>query len=158
MRVWHRAVIPLGVGLVFVAVLGGLLVRYNGPTSVVRSYLQDTYDNNFTHALGSVCPGKSGEKIRAYLEFQAQRVEADKQLQAQGFEDAGIPPIYIDLSHVTFTAQEESWKSAMVTYKGVAIITQSRHDAPPLRYSIVFRGSRPVQANGLWWCVSDPIS
>lgn len=155
-RVWRRASIPLCVGLVFVAVLGGLLVRYNGPITIVRSYLQDTYDNEFAHALGAVCPGKAGEGLRAYLDSRARSIEAGKQLQAQGFADAGIPPIHIDLSRVTFTVQEESWESATVRYTGVAGIRQSQRNAPTLTYTIVLHGSGQVHANGLWWCVSDP--
>lgn len=158
MRVWRRTVIPLVIGLIVVAVLGGLLLRYNGPTSVVRSYLQDSYDNDFVHALGYVCPGKAGEKLRAYLGYQAQRVEADKQLQAQGFADASIPPIHIDLSHVTFAVQVESWDSSTVSYTGTARITQSQRNAPTQTYNIVLHGSGQVHANGLWWCVSDPPS
>jgi hypothetical protein len=152
----RRVVIPIGVGIIFIAVLGGAFVRYNGPISVVRAYLQDTYDNEFASALNYVCPGKGGENLRAYLGYKAQRVEADKQLQAQGFADAGIPPIHIDLSRVSFAVREESWESPTVRYTGVAHITQSQRDAPTLTYTIVLQGARQVHANGLWWCVSDP--
>jgi hypothetical protein len=133
-------------------------VRYNGPITIVRSYLQDTYDNDFAHALGSVCPGKAGEQLRAYLDYRAERIAADKQLQAQGFADAGIPPIHIDLSRVTFAVQEESLDSSTVSYTGVAGISQSQHNAPTLTYTIVLHGSGQVHAHSLWWCISDPPS
>jgi hypothetical protein len=159
MRVWRHAAIRLGVGLVILGALGGLLlVHYEGPTAVMRSYLQDTYDNEFASALNYVCPGKGGANLRAYLGYKAQRVEADKQLRAQGFADAGIPPIHIDLSRVTFAVQVESWDSSTVRYTGVARITQSQRDAPTQTYTFVLQGAGQVHANGLWWCVSDPPS
>ena len=151
----RRVFIPIGVGVVFFAILGGAFLRYNEPTSVVRTYLQDTYDNEYSGALGTVCTGRAGENTRSYLEQRIQVVETGKRLQALGFKDATLPPIHIDLTHVNFTLQDESLDSSTVTYTGKATIVQEQHDAPTLTYTIALQGSRRVQASGLGWCISD---
>lgn len=126
-----RLPIAIGVGVVVLAILIGLVVRYNGPTIVSRSFLQNLGNNNYSAALSQACSTADSTQLRQ-----------DLTLAANVAQHVGVTT---DTSQLSFTLVNESSSNATVSYSGP--ITGSNGQTGSIT------GTVRLNASGLWWCV-----
>ncbi|HUX74643.1 MAG TPA: hypothetical protein VMV25_12225 [Steroidobacteraceae bacterium] len=137
----RNPILPIAIvaGVVVLAVIIGLVVRYNGPTSVSRSFLQNIYQFNTAAALGQVCSSSDGAKLR-------------QQVSALGALDTTGQRFTVDTSQVAFTITAESLTSATVSLSGhITLKDANGTSSGPQPTS----GTLTLDASGLWWCVAS---
>lgn len=136
----RNPILPIAIvaGVVVLALIIGLVVRYNGPTSVSRSFVQNVFDSNASAALQQVCSGTDATKLRQELAA----------LVALGATSAKVTA---NTSNLTFTITSESLSSAEVSFRGnvtAPSITGQTQTTPT-------SGTLALDASGLWWCVAS---
>lgn len=126
-------------GVVVLALIIGVVVRYNGPASVSHTFVQNVFDSNASAALQQVCSGADATKLR-------QELSALVALGASGDR------VTANTSNLTFTITSESLSSAAVSFSGKVTAHSSitgRTQTTPSS------GTLALDANGLWWCVAS---
>jgi len=126
-------------GVVVLALIIGLVVRYNGPTSVSHTFVQNIFDSNASAALQQVCSGADGTKLR-------QELSALVALGATGSR------VTANTSNLTFTITSESLSSAAVSFRGNVTAqssTTGQSQTTPTS------GTLALDSSGLWWCVAS---
>ncbi len=126
-----RLPIAIGAGVLVLAIIIGLVVRYNGPTTVSRSFLQNLGNNDYSAALGQVCSTADSTQLRQGLT-----------LAANVAQRVGVTT---DTSQLSFTLVNESNSNASVSFSGP--ITGSNGQTRSIS------GTMRLNASGLWWCV-----
>jgi hypothetical protein len=117
--------------VLFVAAVGFGVLRYFAPVLVTESFVSDSFSGKLLDSVNLICP--------------AQQAQARKSAQ---LANAPAPNIKIDTSHLSFSIQKESLNSATVVIGG-SISAGSVTTPVPVNYQVA------LQANGLWWCVSN---
>lgn len=114
--------------LVLVVVLVGLGVfRYFGPTIVTKSFMDDGFGGNSSGAAGLLCPAE----------------QRNSPVSSLGSNPSNM---HIDTSGLAYDIQGESLNSATVHVHGSVSLAQA---------SANFDYTVSLQANGVWWCVSQ---
>lgn len=120
--------------VVILAVIAGVIVRYNGPVSVARDFLRNLGATTNTAAVNQIC--------------------SDNQQLRQGLTGASeaqsINTTTIDTSKLTFTLSQESLSRAVVSYAGTATVSNS---ATGNSQSGTLTGTVTLESSGIWWCV-----
>jgi hypothetical protein len=120
------------IAVVAVVLVGFLGVRAYAPKMVAQNFTEDIYHVHFDDALQLVCPS---DRAKVQQSFDL----------AQGI--LGGLHVSVDTSKLSYTVSNESLNTAHVTVGGdVSALGGSTQ-------SLV--QSVDLQANGLWWCVSE---
>ncbi len=126
-------------GLVILAIIIGLVARYNGPTSVAASFVHSVYQFDSAGATNEVCTTPDAAKLR-------QSVSQLSALNPSGQQ------ITADTSQLVFTITQESLSTATVSFSGnVTLAGGNGASSGPQRTS----GTISLDASGLWWCVAS---
>ncbi len=135
----QRRVVIIGViaGVVLLGLIIGLIVRYNGPVSVSKDFVQNVFDLNSADALKDVCTDSSASSTKLRQE-----------MQALGALNPTGKTFSTDISGLTFTTVSESLSQATVSFTGSVV-------APGSSGAQQTHGTLTLNASGLWWCVTD---
>ena len=110
-----------------VVVVGLGVFRYFGPTIVAKSFMDDGFGGNTSGAAGLLCPAE----------------QHNSPLSSQGSNPLNMN---IDTSGLAYDIQAETLNSATVHVHGSVSLAQT---------SANFDYTVALQANGVWWCVSQ---
>src|SRR5579862_1879362 len=108
----RNPIVPIAIvaGVAFVGLIIGLVVRYNGPTTVSKSFVQNIFQFDSASAMQQVCTSSDASKLR-------QEVSALGVLNPTGRQ------VTADVSGITFTLSSESLSHAVVSYTGDVSLT-----------------------------------
>ncbi len=120
------------IAVVAVVLVGFLGARAYAPKMVAQNFTEDIYHVHFDDALQLVCPA---DRAKVQQSFDL----------LQGI--LGGLNVSIDTSKLTYTINNESLNTAHVTIGGTVTILGNETQSPVQ--------SVDLQANGLWWCVSE---
>jgi hypothetical protein len=134
-----RLFVFIGVGVVILAIIIGLVVRYNGPSSVSASFVHNIYQFDSAAALGNVCTSSDAAKLR-------------QQVSSLGALNTSGQQLTADTSQLVFKITSESLSSATVTFSGnVTLSSATGSSSGPQKTN----GTLSLDASGLWWCVAS---
>jgi hypothetical protein len=113
--------------VLIVVVVGPGVFRYFGPTIVTKSFMDDGFGGNSSGAAGLLCPSE----------------QRNSPISSEGSNPLNMK---IDTSGLAYDIQGESLSNAIVHVHGSVSLAQT---------SANFDYTVALQANGVWWCVSQ---
>jgi len=125
--------------VVILAIIIGLILRYNGPTSVAASFVHNVYQFDSAAATNEVCTTPDAAKLR-------------QGISALGALNTNGQRLTADTSHLVFTITQESLSTAVVTFSGNVTLTGANGASSGPQAT---HGAISLDASGLWWCVAS---
>lgn len=134
-------IIPIAIvaGVVIVALIIGVVVRYNGPISVSKAFVQNLFQFDSAATLKQVCTTPDAAKLR-------------QEVSASNISSQTLPKITADISQLAFTITSESLTSAKVSFSGKVTLKSASGASSGSQPA---SGALSLDASGLWWCVSS---